>query len=72
MAKGILNGHITFWLEGSRLKGGFALIRTPRGWLLIKMDDAFADPGRDLLLAETVSALSGRTIEEIGKGDVAG
>jgi DNA ligase D-like protein (predicted 3'-phosphoesterase) len=72
MAKGILDGHITVWLEGSRLKGGFALIRTPRGWLLLKMDDAFADPGRDLLLMETVSALSGRTIEEISKEESAG
>jgi bifunctional non-homologous end joining protein LigD len=72
MAKGILNGHITFWLEGSRLKGGFALIRTLRGWLLIKMDDDYAEPGRDLLRTETVSALSGRTIEEIGKGGSAG
>lgn len=72
MATGILNGHITFWLEGSRLKGGFALIRTLRGWLLIKMDDDYAEPGRDLLLTETVSALSGRTIEEIGKGVSAG
>jgi DNA ligase D-like protein (predicted 3'-phosphoesterase) len=72
MATGILNGHITVWLEGSRLKGGFALIRTPRGWLLIKMDDTFADPGRDLLLTETVSALSGRTIEEISKEESAG
>lgn len=67
MAQGILNGHLTVWLEGSRLKGGFALIQTPRGWLLIKMDDTFADAGRDLLLTETVSALSGRTIEEIGR-----
>jgi len=67
MAEGLLNGHLTVWLEGKRLKGGFALIRTPRGWLLIKMDDTFADARRDLLLTETVSALSGRTIEEIGR-----
>ena len=67
MAEGLLNGHLTIWLEGRRLKGGFALIRTPRGWLLIKMDDMFADAGRDLLLTETVSALTGRTIEEIGR-----
>ncbi|MDD1712350.1 MAG: DNA ligase [Methanoregulaceae archaeon] len=67
VAEGIMNGHITVWLEGKRLQGGFALIRTPRGWLLIKMDDRLAQAGKDLLLTETVSALSGRTIEEIGK-----
>lgn len=72
METGIANGHITVWLEGSRLKGGFALIRTPRGWLLIKREDTFADPGRDLLLTETVSVLSGRSIEEIGREGSAG
>jgi bifunctional non-homologous end joining protein LigD len=72
MAQGIVNGHITFWLEGSRLKGGFALIRTPRGWLLIKMDDPFAQPGKDVLMTWTVSALSGRTIEEISTEETAG
>lgn len=66
LIKGIENGHIGVWLEGSRLKGGFALIRTPRGWLLIKMDDAYADASQDILEKETVSIISGRTIDEIG------
>lgn len=39
----IEEGHITFWLEGKKLKGGYALTRTGRGkeerWLLVKMRD---------------------------------
>jgi DNA ligase D-like protein (predicted 3'-phosphoesterase) len=62
-------GHVTVWLEGSRLRGGFALtrIRTGRneGWLLVKMSDEYADPGRDVLAAHRESALSGRSLEEI-------
>jgi DNA ligase D-like protein (predicted 3'-phosphoesterase) len=68
MAKAILNGHVTVWLEGRRLKGGFALIRTSRGWLLIKMDDPMAEPGQDPVETEVVSVLSGKTMEEIAQG----
>jgi DNA ligase D-like protein (predicted 3'-phosphoesterase) len=38
----IAAGHIAFWLEGQKLKGGFALTRTgfgKGGWLLVKMVD---------------------------------
>ena len=38
------SGHASFWLEGRRLEGGFALTRTPRGWLLVKMRDEKAEP----------------------------
>jgi hypothetical protein len=69
MAKAILNGHVTVWLEGRRLKGGFALIRTSRGWLLIKMDDPMAEPGQDPVETEIVSVLSGKTMEEIAQGE---
>ncbi len=62
-------GRVTVWLEGSKLAGGFALIRTGKGekarWLLIKMDDEHADPGRDVVANEPRSVLSGRTIEEV-------
>jgi DNA ligase D-like protein (predicted 3'-phosphoesterase) len=67
VAQAILNGHVTVWLEGRRMKGGFALIRTSRGWLLIKMDDRMAEPGRDPVQTEVVSVLSGRTMEEIAR-----
>jgi DNA ligase D-like protein (predicted 3'-phosphoesterase) len=37
----IEKGHISFWLEGEKLKGGYTLIRTskPKQWLLIKRQD---------------------------------
>jgi bifunctional non-homologous end joining protein LigD len=44
----IANGHLSFWLEGSRLRGGWTLQRTSGGakpqWLLIKRRDETADP----------------------------
>jgi DNA ligase D-like protein (predicted 3'-phosphoesterase) len=62
-------GHVTVWLEGSRLRGGFALTRfrtgKNEGWLLVKMSDEHADPGLDVLAAHPESALSGRSLEEI-------
>jgi bifunctional non-homologous end joining protein LigD len=39
----IENGHLSFWLEGERLRGGWTLHRTSAGakpqWLLIKRHD---------------------------------
>ena len=37
-------------------------------WLLIKMNDAEADPGRDPVMDEPASVLSGLTIEQIAAG----
>ena len=56
------NGHIAVWLEGKKLKGGYAITRTPRGWILVKMNDEMADASKDILIAEPGSVLSGRTI----------
>jgi len=69
MAQGVTHGHVKFWLEGRKLKGGYALTRFRTGkdesWLLVKADDPEADAGRNPVAAEPRSALSGRTIEEI-------
>ena len=69
--KAVELGHIAFRLNGKKLHGGFALIRTGKGgerWLLIKMKDEFAnqmwDPDK-----ESRSALSGRTLDEITKSE---
>lgn len=37
MGEALLGGHAAFWLEGEKLKGGYAITRTKRGWILIKM-----------------------------------
>ena len=63
------DGHVTIWLEGEKLQGGYALIRTGKGkdprWLLIKMDDDKADARRKPTSTEADSVKSGRSLEEI-------
>jgi bifunctional non-homologous end joining protein LigD len=73
MRKGLHSGKLSFTLQGERLKGSFALVRT-RGndekpqWLLIKHRDDFADPERDIVAEVTTSVTTGRTMEEIAGG----
>ena len=71
MEQSLKEGRVEVWLEGKKLKGGYALIRTgkqeDRRWLLIKMKDDKADDGPDITKTELKSALSGRTIEEIAQ-----
>jgi len=43
LSQALKGGHASFWLKGKRLQGGFALTRTPRGWLLVKMRDEKAE-----------------------------
>lgn len=71
LSEQIEDGHVTIWLEGEKLKGGYALIRTGDGedarWLLIKMDDDEADARRNPTSTEKDSVKSGRSLEEIEK-----
>lgn len=57
MARALEDGHAAFWLEGKKLSGGFALTRTNRGWILVKMRDERADASRDILEERTESVL---------------
>jgi len=52
LAQALQEGHVSFWLEGERLSGGFSLIQTKRGWLLVKMKDEKADSKSDILKEE--------------------
>lgn len=63
------DGHIAVWLEGKKLKGGYALTQMGKGkrWLLVKMRDEKADAGRNPVKTEPRSVLSGRSIEEVGQ-----
>ena len=60
-------GHLSIWLDGTKLKGGWSLSRT-RGygdgdnWLLIKKSDDHADPARDVTADEPRSVKSGRDL----------
>lgn len=72
LAQAFDDGHLTVWLEGKKLTGGYSLthFRTERGkrqWLLVKMDDETADARRNPVSTQPESALSGRTIEQIAR-----
>jgi DNA ligase D-like protein (predicted 3'-phosphoesterase) len=64
----IENGLLTIWLDGKKLKGGFALTRIRDGnrpvWLLVKKRDEYANTG-DPVKEQPASVLSGRTIEQV-------
>lgn len=69
--RGLRNGHIAVWLNGKKLRGGFALTRLRQGkqesWLLVKMQDAEAAPGSDITRTEPRSVRSRRTLAEVAK-----
>ena len=62
-------GHVTVWLEGRKLRGGYALTRIGKGkrgrWLLVKMDDEQADARRKPVKTQPESVVSGRTLEQV-------
>ncbi|EFG8200248.1 ATP-dependent DNA ligase, partial [Escherichia coli] len=71
-------GDMKFTLKGSKLNGGWHLIRLkPKpgekadNWLLFKNKDEFARPGEDILEEAPQSVLSGLTIEDIKAGRAA-
>ncbi|MDT8324358.1 MAG: DNA polymerase ligase N-terminal domain-containing protein [Bacteroidota bacterium] len=65
------DGHITVWLDGEKLKGGYSFIQTKRPdrkgdqWLMIKMKDEKADARRNPVSTEPKSVLSGDTLDTI-------
>lgn len=69
MDQAVEEGHIDIWLEGEKLKGGYALIQTGKGnrkfWLLFKKKDDKANSESDILIDSPESVLSGRTIDDI-------
>lgn len=64
-----VDGHITIWLEGEKISGGYAFIRTGDGddarWLMIKMDDEKADARRNPTSTEPDSVKTGRSLDQI-------
>jgi DNA ligase D-like protein (predicted 3'-phosphoesterase) len=63
------DGHAVVWLEGRKLRGGYALTRIAKGegerWLLVKRRDEEADARRNPVKTQRESVLSGRTVEEV-------
>jgi len=76
---GYQKGHLKFELDGEKLKGGWALIRThgskyggksgKQAWLLIKESDEYAKEGNAARIVdeEPDSVVSGRSLEEIAR-----
>ena len=59
-------GHLVVTLHGSKLAGGFALTRTgERRWILVKVRDAAARPGSDIVAEQPASVRSGRTWQQV-------
>ena len=64
-------GKVDLFLDGKRLRGRFSLIRMrrrPRQWLLVKVRDAWAQPGGDVVEEFEDSVLTGRTVEDVRAG----
>jgi hypothetical protein len=66
MSEGLAAGHLSFRLEGEKLRGGWSLRRTGgRNWLLVKRRDEEADARRRPTSTQPESVVSGQTIEEV-------
>jgi DNA ligase D-like protein (predicted 3'-phosphoesterase) len=66
LERALADGHAVVELEGSKLRGGYALTRTDgKRWLLVKTRDDAADARRNPVSSQPESALSGRTVEQV-------
>lgn len=66
----LTRGKVDFDLQGYKLRGRFALVRTkrdPKEWLFFKKEDNFASKTRDITAEEPRSVLSGMTVDELGR-----
>ncbi len=71
MAEGLHKGHVSVFLHGEKVFGGYALTRIRTGgdkaWLLVKEKDEWADARRNPVSTRTESVLSGRQLEQIAE-----
>jgi len=71
VVKSLKKGEVKISLNGKKIKGGYALIKTSKGkdarWMLIKMKDNYADARRNPVSTQKKSVLTGRTMREIGR-----
>ena len=70
MKEALEEGQVEVGLQGEKLQGGYALVRTgsegdQERWLLVKMDDEGADARRNPVSTEPDSVLTGRSLERI-------
>lgn len=62
----LARGDLKFTLHGKKLRGSWVLVRTPRGWLLIKHRDQYASK-ENIEAAEPRSAISGKLLADIAR-----
>lgn len=75
LGRALERGHASFWLHGSKLRGGWALTRTRGGpagrdresWLLVKVDDEKAGRRPTPDPARVRSARTGRTLGQVAR-----
>jgi bifunctional non-homologous end joining protein LigD len=67
--EGLEKGKIDLELQGHKLRGRFALVRTKsdKEWLFFKKPDAHARPGGDIAAEAPRSVLSGLTVGELAE-----
>jgi DNA ligase D-like protein (predicted 3'-phosphoesterase) len=69
----VRGGHLSVWLEGEKLRGGWSLTRTDRGdaagdresWILVKRADDRAEAGLDITAVAPESVRSGRRLSDL-------
>jgi DNA ligase D-like protein (predicted 3'-phosphoesterase) len=71
---GLASGHLKVLLHGHRLRGAFAFIHTRAGgddanWILVKVDDEYADRRRRPTFTQNRSVLTGVTNEDLEQGE---
>jgi bifunctional non-homologous end joining protein LigD len=80
VADAVKAGHLSVWLDGTKLKGGWSLTRTSRAgerggkdqqeqWIMVKRSDDHADPSRDITSTAPNSAITDRSLEEVRADD---
>lgn len=65
MRDGLDAGHVSVWLEGAKLVGGWSLTRTGENWIMVKRRDNRADARRSPTSTHPGSVLSGHTVDDI-------
>ena len=72
LSRCVKEGRVEVWLDGEKLKGGFAVIKfigrsNKEDWLFIKMRDEYARRRTSWSTRDEKSVKSGRTMRQIGQ-----
>ncbi len=65
VADALADGHLSIWLDGIKLIGGWSLTRTGDNWILVKRRDERADARRRPTSTQRKSVLTGRTVDDL-------